>query len=422
MSLDSVRIQNGSSAPSSSLEDECRATLQDIRLGLIEALDEAGVDPSRPREAARQLGLDKSLMWRVSKIVSQPDVFQVVGNMPHKAGMGILGKALASAGVASERILRLENAQAAFETLVGHHAGDRATFELVVRGLQGANARGPSLEQDRKLAFRGSSALWSAQARVQLSSTFLAPNTDDPSMVDVVHMFGLVDLRRFRTDVPWTLSRRQAFDDAAKNMRIPPLTPISPDSPETDFGLIREFSSEDLPEFVVEDLGTELLCSLPVGRMGRTGEVTALFGQVHTALGSIYATESDQYSQMVCKTLTPAEHLHFDMLVHEDLPSAMNPKVAVNGGLDGREFHMGCGRDGFPLPFSESVVELGQGLAGTATPVMPWYSSLLEWTCQKQGLDPSKFRGFRFEMAYPPVPAHVILYSDLLPADQNPSS
>jgi hypothetical protein len=409
MSLGTTSLGNGKSEPAPSFEDECRRTLQDIRLGLIEALDAAGVDPSRPREAARQLGLDKSLAWRVSKIVSQPDVFQVVGNMPHRAGMSILCKAFEQAGITPAKVQRLNDAQAAFDALVSHHAGDRATFELVVRGLEGLGASGPSLEQDRKLAFRGNSALWSAQARVQLSAAFMAPNADDPSMVDMVHIFGLVDLRRFRTDVRWTLSRCRIFDDAARNLRVPLGEALDPGSADREFALIREFSSETIPELIVEKLGHELQCSLPEGQLGRTGELTALFGQIHRSIGSRHATETDQYSQMITKTLTPAEHLHFDMLVHEDLPWAMHPRPAVYGNLDGREFHMGCGRRGFPLPFAESVVELGRGLAGTATPLMPWYRSMLEWAFERAGLDPSEFRGFRFEMAYPPVPAQVIL-------------
>ena len=60
-------------------------------------------------------------------------------------------------------------------------------------------------------------------------------------------------------------------------------------------------------------------------------------------------------------------------------------------------------------------------LAGTATPLMPWYRSLLEWAHDCAGLDPSEFRGFRFEMAFPPVPGQVILYSNLLPAAERQS-
>jgi hypothetical protein len=415
MNRESSASKNGRIAPALSLADECRQTLQDIRLGLIEALAEARVDPAHPREAARQLGLDKSLMWRMSKIVSQPDVFQAVGNMPHRAGMGILCKAFRGAGVARETLERLEEAHTNLEALVSHHAGDRATFELVVRGLEGVDARGPALERDRKLAFRGNSALWSAQARAQLSTTVMAPNADDPSMVDVIHIFGLVDLRRFRSDVRWTLSRRQLFDDASQNVRAPSGEPLDPTSATQEFALIREFSSEDMPELIVEHVENELRASLPGGQVGRAGEMTALFGQINRALGSAHASETDRYAQTLTKTLTPAEHLHVDILVHEDLPWAMNPRAAIYGNLDGGEFHMGCGREGFPLPFGETVVELGQGLAGTATHVLPWYRSLLEWAFQRAGLDPADFRGFRFEMAYPPVPAQVILYSELLP-------
>lgn len=415
MSLDTPSHDNGSRDSLAPFEEECRQALHGIRGALIESFAEAGVDASRPRHAARTLKLDKSLVWRVSKIVGQPDVFQEVGNLPHRAGVGILGRAFRDAGVSAETVQRLHAAHDAFEEIVERHAGDRATFELVVRGLGGRASQGASLEQDRKLAFRGNSGQWSAQARVQLCTAIMAPNADDPSMVDVVHLSGLVDLRRLRTDVRWTLSRRKTFDDASRDVRGTQGEPLDPRSSSDVFSLVRDFSSDPFPELIIEDLGNEVQCSLPEGRVGRTGELTAIFGYYYRALGSQHASETDRYSQMVTKLLTPAEHLHFDMLVHQDLGWAMNPRAALHGSLDGRGYHMGCGHEGFPLPFRETVVELGSGLAGTATPRMPWYGSLLEWAFQRAGWDPARFRAFRFELAYPPVPADVILYSELLP-------
>jgi hypothetical protein len=415
MSLESPSQSNGGKDSIPPFEEECRRTLQGVRLALIESFAEAEVDASRPRHAARQLELDKSLVWRISKIVAQPDVFREVGNMPHRAGMGILRRAFQEAGVSAETVQRLGAAHELFEELVVRHAGDRATFEVVARGLGSTASQGSSLEQDRKLAFRANSALWSAQAGVQVTVAILAPNADDPSMVDVVHLFGLVDLRRLRTDVRWTLSRRRIFDDDSSAERRAEGEALDPSADNGAFSLIREFSSEPFPELIIEDLGNELQCSLPEGPVGRTGELTAMFGFRYRALGSQVASETDRYSQMISKLLTPAEQLHFDMLVHEDLALPMPPKVAIHGTLDGRGYHMGCGREGFALPFSETVVELGSGLAGAATPRMPWYGALLEWAYQRADWDPARFRGYRFEMAYPPVPADAILYSELLP-------
>ena len=417
-------FQGSSEYPrNSAFVDECRETLQRLRAVLIEALGEAGADPTHPREAGRVLGLDKSLMWRLSKIVSQPDVFQEVGNLPHKAGALILLKALAKADVRRSTVDRLAGAFDSLEALVERHAGDRATFELVAGGFGAMESQAHTLEQGRKLAFRGNSAVWSAQARVQVSTAIMAPNADDPELVDMVHVYGLVDLRRLRDDVRWTLSRRQVFDDAATNVQRESGEPLEDAPGAVDDILLRPFSSAPFPRLIVEEHGDELHYVLPEGHVGKTGEVTALFGSYHQAIGSQRATATDQFGQMVISMFTPTEHLHFDMLVHKDLDWAMQPRAGVFGGMDGKPYHLGSSHPGVKLPFSESVVDLGPGIAATATPRMPWYGELLDWVFTRRGLDPAEFRAFRFEMAYPPIPAYAILYSELLPAtgvaDQN---
>jgi hypothetical protein len=156
---------------------------------------------------------------------------------------------------------------------------------------------------------------------------------------------------------------------------------------------------------------------LPAGADGRPGEITALFGYWYRAVGSWYATETDQFCQVLTNLLTPAEQLQFDLLVHEDLEWALDPRIAILGTLDGRPARLAAPRDGFSPPFTETIVDLGRGLAGTATPHMPGYGALLEWVFGRVGADPAAFRAFRFEMAYPPIPAQAILYSELPPAD-----
>ena len=398
-------------------EDECRQALQGLRQALIEAFGEVQVDPARPRQAARDLGVDKNLAWRVSKIVSQPDVFQVVGNIPHQAGVKILCKAFRDAGAQEETLGRVSTSHAAFEGLVERHAGDRATFELVVGGLARGDAQGAALEQARKLAFRGNAAVWSVQSRVQVSTAFMAPSPDDPEMVDVVHIFGQVDLRRYRTDVRWILSRTSVFDDKELSVRGVDGHALDNGHSNGNAGvvppLIHEFSTQPFPTLDVEDLGHERRFVLPEGPVGRTGELTALFGLVHPALGPRHAQGGDRFCQMISVCLTPAEHLHFDLFVHDELGWESTPRAAVVGRLDGEGYNLGSERHANELPFTEQVLDLGHGIAGAATPRMPWYASLVEHVFERLGWDPQAFRASRFEMAYPPMPAQVILYTDL---------
>jgi hypothetical protein len=384
-----------------------------LRGALIEALGAVKADPARPREAARKLGLDKNLIWKVSKIVGQPDVFQAVGHVPGRAGIEILCKALDKAGAPEAAIARIRAGMTHFEQMVKRHAGDRATLELVAGSFGPADHQRDALEHARKLAFKGNSAVWSVQARVQLATTLMGPNADDPTMVDVAQVAGLVDLRRLRPDMRWLLARSHVFDDASKDVRGDPGESLDPNTPEGGFPLIPEYSTSPFPEVYVEDLGDELHYELSEGPVGRTGEVTCVWGSIMRALGSQYADADNRYSQIGANLITPVEHLQFDVLVHKALDWAMSPKIAIYSSLDGRLTHVGMGREGVRLPVPEPVVALGVGLTALATARMPRYSKLIESVFERVGWSPNDFHGFRFEMAYPPIPTHAILYSEL---------
>lgn len=378
-------------------EESIRVALQSLRGRLAEALDAAGVDPSRPRLAARSLGLDKTLMWRLSRILGDTDLLRLVRHVPRQAAFAGLSRALARAGVPRATVERLNASQAEFEGLVRQHAGDRATFELLVGGFTRAEHRGQQLEQARRLAFRGNSAVWGAQARLQVSVGVLLPSSADPTRVDVAHVFGFVDLRRLRSDVRWTLARSRTFDVCE---------PLDPDSGRDRGALLRAFSTQPFPPLLVEQRDGERCHVLEVGPVGRTGELTALFGYRYQALG---ADDSNRSCEVVTELRTPVEHLQIDLLIHEDLEWALDPQVAVLGGLDGGSALPGPEGEVADVPVPGDLTDLGSGLSGCESGRMPAYRTLLEWAFGRLGADPAAFRAFRFELAYPPIPARAVL-------------
>jgi len=395
-------------------EESIREALQSLRGHLAEALGAAGVDPTRPRLAARSLGLDKTLMWRLSRILAETDLLRFVRHVPQRAAFAGLRRALARAGVPPATLERLAASQAGFEGLVRQHAGDRATFELLVGGFTRAEHRVQQLEQARRLAFRGNSGVWGVQARLQLSVGALLPNAADPKRVDVVRVFGFVDLQRLRSDVRWTLAHRRAFDGAGTSLRADSCEPLDADS---GHALIRAFSTQPFPPLLVEERDGEQHHVLEVGPVGRTGQLTALFGYRVRALGSSFASATGRSCDVVTTLLTPVEHLQIDLLVHEDLEWALEPQVAILGGLDGGPGLAAPGHEAADAPVPGDIVDLGAGLSGCASAHMPGYRSLLEWMFGRLGEDPAEFRAFRIELDYPPIPARAVLSSELLPAE-----
>ncbi len=394
--------------------NECAEVLLRLRGALIESMALVGADASRPREAARKLGLDKTLIWKVSKIIGQTDAFPAVNHVPGRAGCELLCKALRSHGADEPIVARIERALHDFEQLVDRHAGDRATLQLVAGGYGPLDHRRDALEQARKLAFRGNAGVWSVRARTQMTATIMAPNADDPKLVDLAQVYGLMNLSRLRPDVSWIVGRSQSFEDD-ENVAHPSLgEPFDSATPPRGYPVIREFSSNPLPDIEMRNLGDEVQFQLRPGRVGRTGEITTVQGSIYRAVGSQYADGRNRYAQLGLSVTTPVEHLHFDLFVHKSMTWAMQPEVALYGRLDGRIVHVGMGDDGARLPLTESVVDLGRGLSATPTPSMPRHSELLRWMFTRTGWNADDFHAFRFEMAHPPMPTYVVLYSELM--------
>jgi hypothetical protein len=307
---------------------------------------------------------------------------------------------------------RLRASLVDFDALAERHGGDRTTFELLAAGFASAEHQSQSLEQSRKLAFRGNSAVWGAQARLQLATCILLPSVDH-SRVDLVRVFGFVDLLRLRDDVRWPLARSTFFDDSLAAPRDPEGEPL-------DHGpaaaLIQGFSSDPIPELHGEARAGDERRILAAGVPGRTGMLTAIFGCRHRTIGARRTGETDYLGQVVANLLTPVERLQFDLLVHEELQWSQAPGVTVLGAFGGRPLQPGSRQAALGPPFTESIVDLGAGIAGSATPHMPSYVALLEWVFDRIAEDPEAFRAFRFSMTYPPLPARAVLYSVLPPA------
>lgn len=402
--------------PTSTLpfSEDCKDVLQRLRGSLIDALTGLGVDPSRPQDMGRTLGLHRNLSWKVSKIVTGTDVFALVPHIPGKGGMEIVARALGKAGAPSDEVTRIRSAMAEFERMVQVHAGDRGTLEIVAGGLVPGVNQAETQVQARRMAFRGNSAIWGVQARLTMSTHILAPNVDDPTMVDLILINGLADFRALRTDVVWPMFRR-AIWGASTQLHSVEGQPVGSRPAEGGVPLLHDFCSPDLPELEVVRSEHETVYWLPARDLGRTGEMTCIYASVIRGLGSQYATGTDDRCELETNLVTPAEMLQSDVLAHESLSWAHSPKADVYSLLEQRSSPTATNRGRMRLPIDETSHELGLGLGTMVTQHFPRYREMLSSVFASVGWDPAQFRGFRYTLAHPPVPSRASLWMPLLP-------
>ena len=250
------------------LHPDLSAGVHELRGALTDLLGDVGADVRRPQELARKLSLDKSLAWKLSRIVGAGDPQNALQYIPGDAALGIVMRAVHDAGGTEPMRRRAEGAIKNFQAAVLRHLGDRPTLDLVVDGLPSEG--GERLAISRKLAFRGNSGIWGVQAKARMHTTILAPNRNQPGMMDCGQVGGWIDFRRIRGDARWVLFRRRIQVDP--NAPGPVTEPIErypePTGPEL---MMKDFCSAGVPEIHTVSEGIVQLDELGASTVGNSG-------------------------------------------------------------------------------------------------------------------------------------------------------
>ncbi len=370
----------------------------------MEVFAYAEADASRPQEMSRRLGLDKSLAWKLSRVVQASDTLEALKHMPGEAAFEILIKALDKAGVQHDSIKRARQSVEAFWKTVRTEVGDRPTLELVLDAMPSSDST--RLAVSRKLAFRGNSGIWGIQARVRVNTLMLAPSPEDPTLIDSVLVGGWVDLRRLRGDASWVLFRRRSYT----NSTVVTEGEVNLDARGGAEALLVDYCSDPLPPIHTTSEDGVTLYELGPSPIGNSGQFSLFFGTISRKLGSRFASQPGETADFSATISAPVETLLFDMIVHRDCAFATNPRFSVYSqitpGVADRK-----PRD--LLPITGERHSLGGLPPVLATPLVPSYANLMDDVFARLKWNSGDFFASRYIMEYPPFPSTVIASVDL---------
>lgn len=399
--------------PDADFDSHVRQAVQSIRSALAQILASVDADVTQPRGMARRFGLDKTLAWKLSRIVAEDNLVELVDYLPGRAGLEIAMNSLEKAGASAYAISALRHALAEFDRVIDIHCGDRETLELMLGLMQHDDQE--RIEAHRKSAFHGNRAIWGVQARLQLCMHFVSPNAANPSMLDTVLVSGLVDLRRLREDTVWPIAIFRQFSDDGTPLPTDDYLPIDDTIAENGLPVVREFSSQPLPPMRTRSgVAGKTVYELAEGPVGNTAAVTCITGRIGRGRFKRYRDEHDELSEYMVAVNTPAETLVHDLFLHKDIRPEHAPEVAVYSQLRSEPEYPSGGRDRGLLRFSEECLGLGASARGIVTPEFPQHHSLIERVLERLGRSADEFHGYRFRMRYPPMPA-IALFRHPLP-------
>lgn len=388
------------------------AEFQSLRgqIGNLFAL--AGVDPTKTREPARDLGISRGLAWRLTRIVREADPTSAVTDLPGPASMLKFFEACRARGVPEAAITKASIAFERFESVLTSCTGDRKTLAMMMVNHSPVNAGNDSSRARRQL-FEGACGVWGVQAQVRFVSVFIFPSPDDHDMLNAGHVTGFVGFRRL-SPKPWPLSYEalhNAAGDAAKLLK----TPLDPEGVgEGQLQLLKRFCTPTVPDIRVVESGSYKRFELAAGPVGNEGLTTCVFGTHLRHIYPRYSETPDTAGFMVLLT-TPVERVMFDMFVHRSMHIETPPPAQL---LDRLAFPHSSPESDFArqsMPIAEAPALLPAGIEGTLAPHIPWYTGLVEDVTERLGVPIAEFVGSRFEMSYPPIATTLSRRFDLLP-------
>lgn len=382
--------------------------VQDLFAGILERY--CGGGDAGITQICETLGIHRKLAWQVRHVAYEPDPFGAVRHMPSPAGIDSLLSALERLGLSPQTQSTLRAAAESFNDLVRIHAGDRNSLDMLVESAAESSLNQAEVKW-REKAFQGNSFIWGAQARTLLSASILNFSKGKPDWFDAVQVRGLIGLKRVRRNVHWIVSQSAVIDDADPTRRTL-RAPLDPQGAEAMDGVpvMLDFCSKPLPQLRrrASDPGllNDELLPAPVGF---TGQQTIVTGEVLRELSPVYATPGNKRMLFGAVVRTPAEVLVYDQFVHRGLFPRIKREMCVFGELNSPITQ----DDHDLLPTSENIEHLGRGITVARTADVPGYQRILRATFSAVGWDADEFDVYRIRMAYPPMPASVVIRHDL---------
>ncbi len=377
---------------------DAHEVVRGLRGAFSELLLSIGADPGAPGSIGEHLGLNKTLAWKISKIIAADDPATALEQMPGPPGIRILLKGIEKTKAQAPLVQTARDAIREYERLIEVHSGDRATLEMLGSGLatRGRQARD---EQHRKLLFQGASYVWGAQASTLLKIGLMMPGRRE-GCVDLAAVNAFIDFRRLRPDVTWIMSRRSSTNDDERSGRVFSSEPIDPAfAGDTVAPLMGDFCSQPLPELrrVSDEHATTF--ELTEGRVGNTGALTCVAGTIHRDL-PLYRTDDNTKGCNTARCEVPAELMIVDMLYHRDFAFAIPPAIELCSDIGG----MTSTHVRTRLQLHERLIDLGVSANPAPTPEYARYRALMRAVLDRTGFAYGDFHAFRIKVAYPAFP------------------
>lgn len=408
------RVADAESLPPlpGNLRADAERVLSDVGSSLRVVLAPLHAGEPAPRDLERILGLHKTLCWRVLQVAFARDPVAAAPHVPGDEGIEKFLAAARDQGADPERLQDVRRATAAYHALVKAHAGDRASFDVMLMGLSTPEESAVELKAARRAGYRSASYAWGVQTAVRIMSAIITPLGDQS--VDLATVRGHVRVRRVRKEGLLRFPRTIEHDTDDPARRGVFAVPIEPEHLVGGVPLMPRFSTNpfprldpyELPDKSVEyRFGDQLL--------GEQSAITVFLGDVRRGLqGARWGGPTNSTNALMLTIREPVGAAVIDLWAPPEFGTEHRALVVSAIGVNPvaqkpEQWQV--------LPASTSVQRMGRGLLAARLAEAPIYEGAIAHAFTRLGWSPGDYELHRIHIEYPILGSCVVLQTVLPP-------
>jgi hypothetical protein len=401
--------RRGSPAPGSEVRQRVEAlgtTLANALSVVLAALPRRAVGPQRLGEV---LGITTVTASRLLKALAQPDPVAMLQLVPGPKPLREVVEASQKLGVSTPECARAALLIDEFDALIRTYAGDRSALKAMLSAWLPEERR--EFEAQRRQAiFKALTELEGVSCELALESIIGAPSPT-PGMLDIIVVKAMLGIDRIRPDAVVKLATRRVLSNehgaaALGDHQGPPRTPLNLDGDPALDGLhtvrLDDFCEAPPAPLDGRTFGQYVQYSLGPTGFGPASKVDLVIAEVNRAELPHRAPSRERPPYMFFIPEMPGRKMMFDILVDSDVYGGLGPELLCYDTTG-----LGAAVPGDPArtldlrACTEAALAIAPGLARLRVLEFPRYTQLLEFVFVRLGLDPARFRAYRFAQSYP---------------------
>lgn len=407
---DTRELTPGGGRRVSAFERDCLEHVGALRAALQAACESAGLGPApEPTRLDQILQIRGKLAWRVSKFLAATSARSATGYLPTGANVDRMLATMASRGLGESHAERVRSAMQRVDNLVREHAGDRATFEAMIRHWTVQPAEAADLEHARA-AFRAGARLVGLSTKLHVLTHIPSPTAqaDQFESTAIASYAGLV--QHYPTGVPIYFRMNGLVEDDGEPVLGARTEALDPEQ-TGPWPLISRYCSPGASRLEQTTAGRGIArLTLPEDMIGRT-EALQIAGGVRM-IGARPAMGEPDMDHAGYWTFAhiPIETLVLDVLLHPGMYRDVMPK--------GTAWFVRA-PSAFPIEHPENrrsavcealpVVHSTRGIGTASLEDMPDYPEVVRFACERIGVDADLLELYRCVVHYPALMSHVVL-------------